>query len=386
MREVYLDHNATTPLHPRAREAMAACWDQFGNPSSHHWAGRRAARLSEEARERIAALLGAEDPDEICFTGSGSEANNLALAGAIHELARVRGPGRRVVSTRIEHPSVLEALAALRRSGVEVDLVGVDPTGLLDLEAFAAALRRPADLVSVMLANNEVGTIQPVSEAARLAHEAGALMHVDAIQGVGKLALSVRELGADLLAGASHKMNGPQGVGFLYVRRGVALAPLIHGGGQERGRRAGTENLAGIVGTGAAAAAWLEEGPAERLRTQSLRDRLWDGIAKSVEAVQRFGHPQRCLPGTLALGFEGVHSEPLMLRLDLEGIAVSAGSACHSGSAEPSPVLRAMGVPAAAARGFLRVSAGLGNSGEDVDHVLGVLPAIVESLRALAPR
>jgi cysteine desulfurase len=386
MRLVYLDHNATTPLHPRVREAMAAAWDAFGNPSSHHFAGRRAARLCEEARERVAALVGAADPHEICFTGSGSEANNLALAGALRELERTRGPGRRVVSTDVEHPSVLEAVSALRSQGVEVELVGVDAAGTVDLDALGAALSRPADLVSVMLANNEVGTIQPVAEAAHMSRKAGALLHVDAIQAVGKIPVDVRELGADLLSASSHKMNGPQGVGFLYVRSGVALRRLVHGGGQEGGRRAGTENLAGIVGTGAAAAFWAEQGPQERLRVQALRDRLADGILKSVEGVRRFGSLQDCLPGTLAIGFHGLHSEPLMLRLDMEGVAVSAGSACHSGSAEPSHVLKAMGVPTAEARGFLRLSAGLGNTEEDVEHVLGVLPGIVESLRALLPR
>jgi cysteine desulfurase len=387
VRAVYLDHNASTPLCPQAREAMLAALDEVGNPSSQHASGRRGARLVEEARERVAALVGASDPAEICFTAGGSEANALAVAGAVAALEASRpasGP-LRVVTTRIEHPCVLGTLSALERRGVSVERVGVGGGGVLDLGALEAALRDGAELLSVMLANNEVGTLQPVAEAARLARAAGALVHVDAVQGAGKVPVDVRSLGVDLLAGSGHKMNGPKGAGFLYVRRGVLLEPFVRGGGQEGGLRAGTENTPGIAGLGAAAAAAAAMA-AEAARVAALRDALWDGIVKKVERVRRFGDPACTLPGTLAVGFEGVHGEPLMLRLDMEGIAASTGSACHSATAEPSHVLSAMGVRGAAARSFLRLSLGHGNDEADVDYVLDVLPGVVAELRAMAPR
>lgn len=348
----------------------------YGNPSSTHREGAAARAEVERARARVAALVNAA-PGELVFTGSATEANNTALG--------VARPGDHVVTTAVEHPSVDEPLASLEERGVAVTRVPVDADGRVAPVDFQAAFRPETSLASAIWANNETGVVQPVAELAAVARARGARFHVDATQALGKLPVDVRAVGADFLAGSAHKFNGPKGAGFLVVREG-GMTPLLRGGPQERRRRGGTENLAGIAGLGAAAelaATGLAERAAHSAR---LRDRLWDGIAAKVPRVRRNGSAEHVLPNTLNVEFEDAAGEVLLEALDLEGVAVSAGAACASGSIEPSHVLVAMGRTAAQARGSLRFSVGWGTREQDVDRVLAILPDLVARVRdAVSP-
>ncbi|HQH21652.1 MAG TPA: cysteine desulfurase family protein [Thermoleophilia bacterium] len=380
MKPVYFDHAATTPVDPRVFEAMTPFFcERFGNPSEPHRLGREARSAVDEARARVAALLGAGE-NEIVFTAGGTEADNLALFGS---LARLQ-PGHLVVSA-VEHPAVMEAARALNGRGWDVDYVPVDGHGVVDPEAYRAAFRDDTRLVSVMTANNVVGTVQPVAELARIAHQKGALFHTDAVQAVGSLPVDVDELGVDMLSLSGHKLHGPKGVGALYVRRGTRLQPLLHGGGQERRLRSGTENVPGIVGLGVAMTLACEAMPEVRPRLERLRDRLVAGVLARVPEVTLLGHPTDRLPGNAAFAVRYVEGESLLLRLDARGFTVSSGSACAAGSDEPSPVVQALGVRPEDAHGSLRVSLGRENTEEEVDAFLDALPPIVDELRRMSP-
>ena len=381
---IYLDHNATTPVAPEVADAMAtALRTTFGNPSSLHRHGQQAKTALDEARAAVARLLGAE-PTEVVFTSGGSEADNLAIRGAAVALA---GSGRRhLVASAIEHEAVLQTLKDLSKRGWATTLVGVDASGVVAPERVAGAITDQTALVSVMHANNEIGTIQPVADLARLAHARGALFHTDAVQSVGKLPVEVRSLDIDLLSLSAHKLNGPKGVGALWVRRGTRLTSQITGGKQERNRRAGTENVPAIVGLGAAAQLALDKDSADTDRVASLRDRLELGILASVPGTRVNGDPARRVANTCNISFDGVEAESLLIAFDLDGIAVSTGSACSSGALEPSHVLRAMGFSPHRTQNSIRFSLGLGNTADEVDHVVAVLPDIVDRLRAVTRR
>jgi cysteine desulfurase len=382
----YLDYAATTPVLDEVVEAMLPYWrGGFGNPSSVYAAGREAKKGLEEAREKTAAAVGA-DPGEIIFTAGGTEADNLALKGVAFRARSMRGNGTHIITTAIEHHAVLHSAEWLERHGFRVTFLPVDGEGVVDLEALAAALGPETVLVSVMLANNEVGTIEPVAEAAALTHERSrALFHTDAVQALGKLPVDVGALGADLASFAAHKIGGPKGTGALYVRRKTPIEAILHGGGQERDLRSGTPNVAGIVGFGRAAEIASGEVTAESGRLSAFRDRLQAGILEAIPGVKVNGGATERVPGTLNVCIEGVEGESLLLMLDARGLAASSGSACTSGSLEPSHVLMAMGVAPELAHGSLRLSLGRGSTAEDVDEVLAVLPGVVERLRSIAP-
>ncbi len=388
MRTVYADHAATAPVLPEAAEAMAPFLaDRFGNASSVHRRGEAAREAVEEARARVAALVGAL-PEEIVFTATGSEANNLGLKGALAAAETAPGPARRrLVVSAIEHPSVLETARHLESRGFPLTVLPVGRDGLLDPERVGAALGADVALVSVMLVNNEVGAIQPVREIAALARAAGARVHCDAVQAAGRLPLAVADLGVDLLTVAGHKIGGPQGAAALFVRRRVRLVPLVHGGHQERGRRAGTEDLAAIAGFGAAAeiaARRLASG--DSARVGALGGRLLEGLLAAGPGARLNGHRERRVPAIVNLSFEGVDGEAVLHELDAAGIAVSTGSACSAALPGPSHVLTAMGLTAAEAHGSVRFSLGEGNEPADVDWILEATPAVVARLRAMDPR
>lgn len=387
-RLIYLDHAATTPLEPEAREAMAS-WmgEAFASASTLYTAGRRAAQAVEAARADVARLIGAA-PEDVFFTGGGSEANNWAIFGAAAARGKKGhyGGGRsrdvaRVAASVIEHHSVLEPCRELGRRGYDVTWAGVDEEGVVELERLDAALGAGSALLCLMHANNEIGTIQPVEAAGRLARERGIHYHVDAVQTAGHVAVRVDEIGCDTLALAAHKLGGPKGVGALYIRKGVKIENLIFGGGQEAGRRAGTQNVAGIVGFGRAAALARERLDAECARLAGLRDELIKGIEERIEGAVLNGHRTRRLPGNVNFAFDGIESGELIMRLDLAGIYASAGSACTSGALAPSHVLLALGRGPELAHGSLRLTLGRGNGKEDVARVLAVLPEIVGRLR-----
>jgi cysteine desulfurase len=383
MEGIYLDYNSTTPTAPEVVEAMRPFFtENFANPSTYHAFGRRAAGPAATAREKVAEVLGADSPEEIVFTGGGSEADNLAVKGAACAL---RERGRHIITSAVEHPAVLISCEWLAEEGWDVTFLAPDTEGIISPESLAAAVREDTVLVSVMHANNEVGTIEPVAELAAVARERGVLFHTDAVQTAAKIGVNVKDLGVDMLSISAHKFYGPKGVGALYVREGVPLVPVIHGGHQEEGRRAGTHNTPGMVGLAAAlalgAADWREE--AERLGR--LRDRLLDGILASVGSVVVMTPTRHAMPNTLSVCFPGIDGEALMLALDMEGISVGTGSACATGSAEPSHVLTAMACPPEVARGSLRFSLGKYTRPEDIARVLEVLPPAVERLRAVSP-
>jgi cysteine desulfurase len=373
---IYLDHNATTPVRPEVVEAMAtALRERWGNPSSTHAEGAAARAAVERAREQVAELVGAA-PREVLFTSGATEANNTALRGV---LAGSRG--RHVVTTTVEHPSVDEPLRTLEAEGVAVSRVPVAADGRLDPEAVASALRDDSALVSVILANNETGVLQDAAKLAELAHARGIPLHLDATQAIGKLPVDAIALGADLLCGTAHKLNGPKGSGFLVDRTRTPLPALLQGGPQERRRRGGTENVAGIVGLGVACALARAELEDRHRHVSALRDALWRGLQAHVPRVRRNGSLEHVLPNTLSVEFEETAGEVLLEALDLEGVAVSAGAACHSGSIEPSAVLLAMGRTPAQARGSLRFSFGPSNTPAEVERVVALLPALVARVR-----
>jgi len=385
MNRIYLDHNATTPVDPAVLEAMLPYLrDAYGNASSVHELGRAAREAVEKARAQVARLLGAE-PREIVFTSGGTEADNQAIRGVL-ELARTpEGRPGHVVTSAIEHPAVLNTCQYVAKRGHAATYLAVDTTGRVKLAEVAPAFTPETVLVSVMLANNEIGTLQPVREVARLAHEKGIPVHTDAVQALGRVPVDVDDLGVDLLTISSHKIYGPKGTGALYVRRGTRIAPLLHGGHHENRRRAGTENVPGIVGFGRAcelAGERLAEVAAHEAR---LRDRLQQGILARVPHVQVNGHLTERLPNTLNVGFMFVEGEGLLMNLDLEGIAVSTGSACSSGDLKPSHVLLALGLDHAAAHGTLRFSLGRSNTEVEIDATIDAVARVVERVRAMSP-
>jgi cysteine desulfurase len=376
MERIYLDHNATTPLDPGALEAMVAILrDGFGNPSSLHWFGQRARAAVEEARAEVASLVGAA-PAEIVFTGSGTEADNLALRGVA---GKAREPRRKIVCTAIEHHAVLRTLTALGEEGWPVETVQVTASGLVDLDDLATRVDDRTALLSIILANNETGVLQPVAEAARLAHERGALVHCDAVQAAGKVAVDVAVLDVDLLSVSAHKFHGPKGVGALYVRRGTPMEPILRGGAQERNRRAGTENVAGIAGMGRAAAGARASLEIESHRLTALRDRL-EAMLLRIAGTRRNGDGPR-VPNTTNLSFEGADAEGLVMALDLLGIAVSTGAACAAGGTQPSHVLAAMGLPPERVQASLRFSLGRATTAADVDRTAAAVAACLERQR-----
>ncbi|HOB29252.1 MAG: cysteine desulfurase NifS [Dethiobacteria bacterium] len=382
-RQVYLDHGATSPLREEALEAMLPyLQDKYGNPSSMHSSGRDARHAVERAREQTALALGAE-PDEIFFTSGGTEANNIAIKGTAKRTARARKKKGHLVTSSVEHHAVLNVCKELADEGFQVTFLPVDRYGLVSVESVKRALTPETFLISIMTANNEVGTIEPVAEIGALARERGILFHTDAVQAVGQLPIDLRDLKVDLLSLSAHKFNGPKGVGALYVRRGTPVEPLYGGGGQERGLRPGTENVAGIIGLARALGLAVEELPEKTRWLQALRDRLIEGLLGMGDVVLN-GHPSSRLPGNVNVSFNYIEGEALLLGLDLEGIAASSGSACTSGSPEPSHVLLAMGLDHQIARGSLRLTLGRGNSDADVDYLFTVLSPLVKRLRKMS--
>jgi cysteine desulfurase len=379
----YLDYAATAPILPEVREAMLPyLTEQWGNPSSIYAVGREARKGIDEAREKVAFAIGAS-PEEIVFTGGGTEADNLAVKGAVWANEQ---KGRHVLLPRIEHHAVLDSSEWLAKAGFEIEFVPVDEAGLVSSDVVAERLRDDTVLVCVMAVNNEIGTIEPVAEIATLCRERGVLFFTDAVQALGKIPVDVKVWGCDLAAFSAHKIGGPKGTGALYVRRGVKLVPHTHGGGQERGRRSGTENPAGVVGFGAATELVTNELDGGPPTWEALRNRLWDGIRERIPDVRLNGHPTMRVPHNLSVSIRGVVGEDVLLMLDAEGICASTGSACQSGSVEPSYVLSACGVPKQWAQGALRLTVGRETTDADVAAVHEKLPPIVERLRSFAKR
>ncbi len=375
---IYLDHNATTPVRPEVFEALLPFYrEQFGNPSSIHWAGRAVKGAVEEARERVARLVGC-DPSEVVFTSGGTEANNTAVKGIASAL---RARGNHIITTRVEHPAVTNPCQYLEHAGYAVTWLEVDRNGLPDLAALEAAITPATILVSVMAANNETGVVMPLAEIGAIAARHRVYFHSDAVQAAGKLPLDCRGLGLQLLSLSGHKLYAPKGVGALVVRKGVKLHPLLHGGAQERNRRAGTENVAGIVAFGTACELAAAELAAESPRLHGLRTRLEQGIAAALPDAVLVGADAPRLPTTATFCFPGLAADSLLFNLDLAGIAASSGSACSSGTLKSSPVLAAMGLPPELSRGAIRFSLGRGNGEADVDRLVELLPAIVARLR-----
>jgi len=376
---IYLDHNATTPVDPAVAEKMA--WflrEHFGNPSSLYPIGRRVKEIMNEARERVAGALGV-DRGEIYFTGSGTEADNFAIFGTFDA-----APDRNeFVTSSIEHPAVIEAAKTLEKRGVKVTFLPVDEYGTVSLDHLRSALTPKTGLVSVMHANNEIGTIQPVAEIVRIAHERDIPVHTDAVQSFGKIDVDARKLGVDFLTVSAHKIYGPKGIGALYIRRGSTICPFVHGGRQERGLRAGTENTAGIAGFGEAVRILEEKGRKERARIEKLAETLKRGIEERIPWAKFNGHPQNRIKGTLNFAFPGLEAEAILLALATKEIYVSTGSACSEESEEVSHVLRAIGLRPEIARSSIRMSLGRSNSEEDIPLVLRELPEIIAKLRAI---
>ena len=379
-RRVYLDHNASTPVHPEVVAAMLPYFGEwFGNPSSVHAFGREAREGLETAREQIAHFLRV-GKEEIVFTSGGTESDNMAIKG----VAQARRAGH-IITSQIEHHAVLRAVEYLETLGFEATYVPVDAHGLVDPDDVRRALRPDTVLISIMHANSEVGTIQPVAEIGRLAREREIPFHVDGVQTFGKVPVDLDAFGIDLLSFSSHKIYGPKGVAGLYIRKGTKMVSVQHGGDHERRRRAGTENVPGIVGFGKAVEVRARDMAEEGVRVTALRNRLWEGISARVPEVRLNGHPTQRLPGTCNMCFRHVESESIVLGLDLKGIGVSAGSACTSGSVEPSYVLVAMGVPLDWAMGSVRSSLGRGTTLEDIDYVIDCVEPLVGKLRSAMP-
>jgi cysteine desulfurase len=378
---IYFDHNATTPVDPGVADVVCrTLTGTYGNPSSVHHFGQQAKAVLDEARSAVSALVGGE-PSEVVFTSGGTEADNFALRGAAEALEPA---GRRhLIASSIEHEAVIVTLKALARRGWRVTFLPVDASGIVAPAALEEALADDTAIVSVMHANNEIGTIQPVAELARLARARGALFHTDAVQSVAKIPVDVRALGVDLLSLSAHKFNGPKGAGALWIRRGTRLTAILTGGKHERTRRAGTENVPGIAGLGAAARLAAAKLTTEAPRLAALRDRLESAVLERIPGTAVNGARDPRVPNTTNISFEHVEAESLLIALDLEGIAVSTGSACSSGTLEPSHVLRAMGLSAHRTQNSIRISLGQGNTAEQVDYLLEKLPTVVEKLRGL---
>jgi cysteine desulfurase len=382
VKRIYFDHAATTPTHPEVLKVMSFYFaEAFGNPSSLHYFGQKAKAAVEEARQEIAALIGAQD-EEIVFTSGGTEADNFAIKGVAYANEH---KGNHIITSHIEHHAVLEPCKFLEKQGFKVTYLSVDKYGLIDPEDVKRAITDKTILISIMHANNEVGTIEPIAEIGEIVRERGIYFHTDAVQTVGHIPVNVGELGVDLLSISAHKLYGPKGVGALYIRKGTRAVPFMHGGEQERGRRAGTENVPGIVGFGKAVEIAREEIDEEARRLTFLRDRLIRGLFERIDRIYLNGHPSQRLPNNVNGSIEFVEGESMLLNLDLHGIAASTGSACSSSSLKPSHVLLALGLSPERAHGSLRFSLGRGTTEEDIEHVLKILPSIVSRLRSMSP-
>ncbi|KAF1086606.1 Cysteine desulfurase [Sporotomaculum syntrophicum] len=383
MRRVYMDHSATTPVRPEVVEVMLNCLtEKFGNPSSLHYFGRLGRRALDEAREKVANAIGAK-PEEIVFTSGGTEADNMA----IHGVAMLnQNRGNHIITSAVEHHAVLNTVKALGKQGFTVTILPVDKYGMVSVEDLANAITDKTILITIMHANNEVGTVQPIKEMAALAKAKGVLFHTDAVQSMGKIPVNVDELGVDLLTISGHKIYGPKGVGALYIRKGTRWRQsLFHGGAQERLRRAGTENVPGIVALGKACELAVQELDKEAVRLTGIRDKLIQEVMEKIADVRLTGHPTKRLPNHASFCFEFIEGESMLLSMDMKGIAASSGSACTSGSLEPSHVLLAMGIPHELAHGSIRLTLGRDNTMEDVDYFIENMVPIVERLRAMSP-
>ncbi|MEO0124220.1 MAG: cysteine desulfurase NifS [candidate division WOR-3 bacterium] len=381
-KRIYLDYAATTPLHPDVLEAMKAYFfEEFGNPSSIHTSGQKAREAIELSRKKVADALGAS-PDEIIFTSGGSESDNTAIKGVAYAMAE---KGNHLVTTKIEHHAVLEPFIFLQSHGFETTFLPVDKYGMVDPEDLNKAITNKTILVSIMHANNEIGTIEPIEEIARICREKGVYLHTDAVQSFGAIETNVNRLGVDLLSISAHKFYGPKGVGALYIRKGTRIEPLLHGGAQEMGKRASTHNVPGIVGMAKAAELAVKEMPQRVEHTRRLRDRLIKSLLNNVDDIILNGHPEKRLPNNCHLIVKYIEGEALLMRLDQIGIEVATGSACSSGSLEPSHVLTAIGVPIEDARGSIRITLGRLTTDEDIDFVCEHFPKIVKELRAISP-
>jgi len=382
MRRVYLDNNATTRMREEVLDAMLPYMkDIYGNASSIHQFGRPARKAIDEARSRVADLLGAASPEEIIFTSGGTESDNFAIRGVAQAL---KAKGNHIITTAIEHHAVLNTCRSLEKEGYKVTYLGVDKYGTVNIEDLKKAITDKTILITIMYANNEVGTIEPIGEIGKIAKERGICFHTDAVQAVGKLPLVVKEMNIDLLSMSAHKIYGPKGVGVIYIKKGTKITPQLLGGHHEMSKRAGTENVAGIVGLGCAAQLAKRDLPEEG-RIKELRDYLYKGVTSGIEEIHLNGHPENRLPNTLNMSFTYLEGESIILNLDMEGIAASTGSACTSGTLEPSHVLTAMGVDPVKTQGSIRFSLGRDNTKEDMDYVIGVLPPIIKRLRAMSP-
>ena len=382
MKKIYLDHAATTPTHPEVVAAMLPYFtDAFGNPSSIHSLGQESRAAVEESREQIARLIGAQS-EEIIFTSGGTEADNYAIKGVTYANRHKRN---HIITTSIEHHAVLEPCKFLKEQGFKVTYLPVDRNGLIDPEDARKAITDETILISVMHANNEIGTIEPISEIGRIAKEKGIYFHTDAVQTTGRIPVNVDELGVDLLAMSAHKLYGPKGVGALYIRRGTRIGSFMHGGSQERGRRASTENVPAIVGFGKAVEIAQQEMDGEMKRLVPLRDKLIQGLLERIDQIHLNGHPSQRLPNNVNVSVAFVEGESMGISLDLEGIAASTGSACTSDALEASHVLLAIGLPGELAQGSLRFSLGRDTTEEEIDRVLEVFPRIVARLRSMSP-
>ncbi len=381
-KSIYLDNSATTPLKKEVLDEMLPyLTEHYGNPSSIYKIGREAKAAVEAAREKVATAIGA-DPKEIFFTGCGTEADNWAIKGIA--LAKEK-KGKHIITSKIEHHAVLHTLETLEKQGYEVTYLDVDEYGKISLDELKSAIRPDTILITIMTANNEVGTIEPIREIGAIAKEHGVLFHTDAVQAIGSMNIDVKEMNIDLLSLSAHKFGGPKGVGALYSRRNVLPAVFMHGGAQERARRAGTENVASIVGLGKAIELATNNLEEKSAKLCAMRDRLIKEIPEKIPYVKLNGHPTDRLPGNVNFSFNFIEGEALLLMLDLNGIAASSGSACTSGSLDPSHVLLALGLPHEIAHGSLRLSIGEINTSDDIDYVLEVLPNIVQRLRDMSP-
>lgn len=382
MREVYMDHSATTPVDAEVFEAMTPYFTyDYGNPSSIHTRGQSARKAVGEARDQVAALINA-DPREVFFTSGGTEADNQAILSYMMSNAH---RGKHLITSAIEHHAVLDTCEYLRKNGFEVTVLPVDQYGTVEPEVLRKALRPDTTLVTIMFANNEIGTIQPIAELAAVAHEGGAVFHTDAVQAVGKIPIDVKAMGIDMLSASAHKLYGPKGIGMLYIKKGTKIGSLLHGGPQENKLRAGTENVPGIVGFGKAAELAARNMTENSKYLTELAGRLRKGIIEQIPNTILTGHPDNRVPGSVSVCFEFVEGESILLMLDSYGIMASSGSACTSGSLDPSHVLLAIGLPHEIAHGSLRMTLGKGNTQEDIDHVLEVLPNVINNLRRMSP-
>lgn len=381
MNKIYFDHNATTPVLGEVFDAIVPFLkDQWGNPSSIHWAGRGTRKAVEDARETVCKLLNCQNV-ELIFTSSGTEGDNHAIKGVAYAN---RNKGNHIITTKVEHPAVLNTCKHLAKEGFEVTYLDVDSDGLIDLEALKAAITPKTILITIMFANNETGVIFPINEIGEIARARGVIFHTDAVQAAGKVPIDVQKLNIDLMTISGHKIYAPKGIGALFVKRGVRLVPLIHGGHHERNRRGGTENVAGIVGFGKAAEIAMRDMDKEIEHLKALKDRLEAGLGK-IPHIKINGHIEKRLPNTSNISFEFVEGESLLLNLDMKGIAASSGSACTSGSLEPSHVLVSMGLSHELSHGSVRFSLGKSNTVEEIDYLIEIMPPIVERMRSMSP-